>query len=498
MDRIFISDDRFVDEHHRHVILHGINMVCKEKKLHYIGEWAEDDFRRLKEWGFNFIRLGVIWDGVEPEPGVYDDDYLGKLREQIRMARDHGLYVLLDMHQDLYSAAYGDGAPSWATLSDGAAYVPTEPWSDAYLFDRAVQTAFDQFWNNAPGPDGVGIQDRYAMAWRHIAWSLGHEPNVIGYDLMNEPFIGSNVNAIVERMLHAYGEIWAEANGATAADMSDLAEIWTDPLRKLEALKLLEQPQALESMMQAMAPAQHSFEKKDLMCMFNRVASLIREVDPNGLLFLETNYFSNMGVPSGIEPVVEQGGRRDPHQAYAPHGYDFVTDTPYAHMASEGRVDYIFNSHESTRKRLNMPMLIGEWGAYYGSLDAEKPSLFMKRKFEKLLCSDAYWSYFGAETGSYSSFRGVCRGYPLATAGILRFYRDDHETGTFTMEWEEEAGASRPTTIYLPDMSNLAPEAIKLEPRGLGYSFEQIGSVSAGYVHIPPAGGGGRRIAIHY
>jgi endoglycosylceramidase len=93
-------------------------MVCKEKKLNYIGEYVEDDFLRLKQWGFNLIRFGVIWDGVEPEPGLYDDSYLDKLRDQIRMARNNGLYVLLDMHQDLYSAAYGDGAPSWATIYD--------------------------------------------------------------------------------------------------------------------------------------------------------------------------------------------------------------------------------------------------------------------------------------------------------------------------------------------------------------------------------------------
>jgi aryl-phospho-beta-D-glucosidase BglC (GH1 family) len=26
----------------------------------------------LKEWGFNFVRLGVMWEAVETAPGVYN------------------------------------------------------------------------------------------------------------------------------------------------------------------------------------------------------------------------------------------------------------------------------------------------------------------------------------------------------------------------------------------------------------------------------------------
>lgn len=496
MNKIAVSGGRFVDEHGRHVILHGINMVCKEKGLNYVGEWDEADFRRLKQWGFNLIRFGVIWDGVEPEPGVYDDRYLDKLLGQIRLAHRYGLYVFLDMHQDLYSLQYGDGAPPWATLSDGETYAPTELWSDAYLFDRAVQISFDHFWNNTPGPDGVGIQERYAMAWKHVVQRLGDEPNVIGYDMMNEPFIGSEVNDIVGSMLHAYGEAWAAHHGAPAPDIEDLADIWTDSSRKLEMLELLEQPHAFQAIMEAIAPVQHPFEKGPLMAMFTRVAHAIREADPHGILFLETNYFSNNGVPSGIEPILDSSGNRDPQQAYAPHGYDLVTDTPYAHTASEGRVGLIFDSHERTRALLDMPMLIGEWGAYYGSLTSEKPSLFIKSLFEKLLCSDAYWSYFGADTANYSSFRGVCRGYPLAAAGRIRSYRHDDATGAFAMEWEEDAGSTGPTTIYLPDVSGLTAEQVRLTPAGGGCSIERLEGCAAGYIHIPSAEGGARRLAI--
>lgn len=104
MQKVRVSGNRFVDEQGRHVILHGINMVCKDKSRNYIGDWGDTDFAKLKQRGFNVIRLGVIWDGVEPEPGTYDLVYLERLRSLIRLANRHGLHVYLDMHQDLFTS----------------------------------------------------------------------------------------------------------------------------------------------------------------------------------------------------------------------------------------------------------------------------------------------------------------------------------------------------------------------------------------------------------
>ena len=89
----------------------------------------------------------------------------------IGWAEKYGLYVFLDMHQDLYSCKYSDGAPEWATLTDERPHI-TEGnmvWSDAYITSPAIQRAFDNFWANTPASDGVGIQEHYARAWRHVA-----------------------------------------------------------------------------------------------------------------------------------------------------------------------------------------------------------------------------------------------------------------------------------------------------------------------------------------
>ncbi len=74
--------------------------------------FSEDDAQFLAANGFNVVRLGVIWAAVEPQPGVYDTEYLASLSQTVQMLADHGIYTLLDMHQDLYSSTFaGEGAP---------------------------------------------------------------------------------------------------------------------------------------------------------------------------------------------------------------------------------------------------------------------------------------------------------------------------------------------------------------------------------------------------
>lgn len=46
----------------------------------------------------NFVRLGVMWEGVERQPGVYDDVYLAKVDALITRLGEAGIYTLVDAH----------------------------------------------------------------------------------------------------------------------------------------------------------------------------------------------------------------------------------------------------------------------------------------------------------------------------------------------------------------------------------------------------------------
>ena len=59
----------------------------------------------LKEWGTNIVRLGVIWEAVEKQPGVYDFDYLDKIQDIVDRLGNQGIYTIIDSHQDIFSRA---------------------------------------------------------------------------------------------------------------------------------------------------------------------------------------------------------------------------------------------------------------------------------------------------------------------------------------------------------------------------------------------------------
>src|SRR6266511_1390900 len=67
------------DAEGRVVITHGVNMVYKKEPNYYpsVTGFGDDDAAFLARHGFNSVRLGVIYAGVEPKkPGQYDDAYI--------------------------------------------------------------------------------------------------------------------------------------------------------------------------------------------------------------------------------------------------------------------------------------------------------------------------------------------------------------------------------------------------------------------------------------
>lgn len=172
---------------------HGVNMVFKRPP--YAPDAAgfgADDARFLQRNGFTTVRLGLVWKAVEPRPGQYDDAYLARIRRTVRVLAAHGIISLLDFHQDLYHERFqGEGAPDWAVQDDGLPAQPQLGFPANYFAMGAMWRAFDHFWANDPGPGGVGLQDRYAGAWRHVAAYFRGTSGVQGFDLFNEPFPGS-------------------------------------------------------------------------------------------------------------------------------------------------------------------------------------------------------------------------------------------------------------------------------------------------------------------
>jgi endoglycosylceramidase len=180
------------DARGRVLILHGLNQVYKlAPYTPGTDGFGADDAAFLQRNGFDIVRVGVIWAAVEPHPGQYDDSYLAAIAHTVRTLARHHIYALLDFHQDLYNEKFqGEGAPSWA-VQDGGRPNPALGFPGNYFANPAQGAAWDAFWSDAPGPDGVGLQTHYARAWAHVAARFATNRHVIGYELLNEPWPGT-------------------------------------------------------------------------------------------------------------------------------------------------------------------------------------------------------------------------------------------------------------------------------------------------------------------
>ena len=72
-----------MDTFGRTTLLHGVNVVYKVSP--YIpsdgafdaeNSLNDEDIENMQKWGMNFVRLGVMWEAVERQEGVYDEAYL--------------------------------------------------------------------------------------------------------------------------------------------------------------------------------------------------------------------------------------------------------------------------------------------------------------------------------------------------------------------------------------------------------------------------------------
>lgn len=181
------------DARGRAVVLHGVNMVYKlPPYAPSAAGFNGPDAAFLHRHGFNTVRLGLIYAGVEPKPGHYDNRYLRRIARSERTLAKHKIFSLLDFHQDLFNEKFtGEGFPSWAVLDDGLPAEPLSGFPGTYITSPGGNQAWNNLWLDTDGPGGVGLQERYAAAWKHVADRFRKRRRVLGYDLINEPWPGT-------------------------------------------------------------------------------------------------------------------------------------------------------------------------------------------------------------------------------------------------------------------------------------------------------------------
>ncbi|KAL3896920.1 MAG: hypothetical protein SGCHY_003764 [Lobulomycetales sp.] len=229
-DRIVrVQDQHYYDSHGRQRFFRGLNVVYKGAPYHPethrfdpLTSFSWEDVQLLSDLNINVIRLGVEWAGVEKIRGQYNQTYIDIIHHIVGMCEKKGIYVMLDFHQDLWSEKYcGEGAPDWAAIHDPDSRFPKPLFNKPYTVNEkghpsaedcakhdwydyhasyAFASAMQNFYDNKDG-----IRDSFAQFWKEIARNFVKYDNVLGYNLINEPFAG-NVWRRKKYFLPGYGD----------------------------------------------------------------------------------------------------------------------------------------------------------------------------------------------------------------------------------------------------------------------------------------------------
>lgn len=182
----------FKDAAGRVVLLRGVNATGDAKVPPFRTLLDATKLDALPGWGLNTVRLLFTWEAFEPTRCNYDNSYLDYYEQVVNAAEARGLNVIVDFHQDAYSryslGGCGEGFPSWAVHSSIGLQTPKNDsscsgWGANMIFDTSHHATWSEFHK-----DSEGAKTRYVAMVRAVADRMSQHRNVIGYELINEPW----------------------------------------------------------------------------------------------------------------------------------------------------------------------------------------------------------------------------------------------------------------------------------------------------------------------
>jgi endoglycosylceramidase len=431
------STQYFVDELGRVRLFHGVNAVYKVPP--YIPETnsftpqtslSAKDIALMSDWGFNVVRLGVMWPGVEPAPGHVNVTYLNEMRALVDRLGDAGIYTIVDFHQDVLSNRFcGEGVPDWSVGLDAE----REPFAGPvgpvlhnvpgtvhpnvseclerpfglYYFSAQASAAFQRLYDNVDG-----FQDALVGYWGAVAAAFAESPNVLGYELINEPWCGDYLR---------------------------------DPSLLLPGVA----------------------DKRNLAPMYRRLNGAIRQHDAERIVFFE-NSLLDLTAKTGFTPATTPGGvDAQDRQALSYHIYcgpdDKQGDPRYIGLCNVEN-DYFYANAMDDVQRIGAGAFLTEFGAVANATTGVEMIDHLLDLADRHIQSWAYWAYklFGdfttqgsgesmfasdgsAETNKLAS---LTRTYATAIAGVPTLHRYSTRTGHFALHYNASASIDAPTQVY--------------------------------------------------
>jgi endoglycosylceramidase len=422
------------DAQNRVVFFHGVNAVWKKKPYYppsavYPTDPAALDASYfdardgafLAANGLNAVRLGVLWAGEEAAASQPDASYLDHIEAIVDMLAAHGIAVLLDFHQDMYNEKYaGQGFPDWATIDDGVPNAPVFGFPGNYFLDPALFHAFDNLWL-----DRDGLWAKYGAFWARVAERFKDKPNLLGYDLLNEPWAGAQ---------------------------------WPTCLNPIGC------PQ---------------FDVLFLQRFHESAIAAVREVDAQSPVWWEPQVIDDGGAGNNVgllSPIADPGA----NQGISFHVYSLATlfgsAAPNVLSGPNDPVsalneDLVFRQQQLAAARNRSALLLSEFGASDSLDDIGRVTALS----DQYLVSWTYWAYggWGDPTGNAlqeglftddlqrfdagGNPQGLkakadllIRTFPRAIAGTPRSFAFDPASKQFTLAYDADCSIDAPTEIFVP------------------------------------------------
>ncbi|VDO03620.1 unnamed protein product [Rodentolepis nana] len=450
---------QFVDSQGRVLMFHGINSVYKKPPYYDADDVSDKRLDLFRKWGFNVVRLGVLWHPAYPEgPDRLNESYFEAIEMQVDKFAKAGIYVILDMHQDSLSSMFGsyDAIPLWLLKRfSKPPFIFKYPWPmrstpsgdwEGYT-TYACQKAFQDIYDNEKL-----AWNYWGDFWEEVAKRFKNKTNVLGYELINEPFAGN---------------------------------VYTNPLRAIPAYA----------------------GKHNLAPVYDFLVFRIRSVDKRKLIFFEGVTWSVYDAmkPTGIlGPGFTRvpGAKDDPEEyrrsVFSYHYYcpliQFVnTSKPYSFfrrtMCDKFIMPKMFSSVVSVAKRLKSGLFLTEFGICVPDGDPNSINTLeceaVMDGADTRLQSWTYWDapQFFDQDGNprYATVKSFSRAYPIATAGtpIDLVFNVKNGSGSYafsstnlTSEFAKKGGPI--ASIFLPiEIHYPRGYCIEITPKSISYKVSK-------------------------